>query len=121
MTLAGPGDFHAHFAFIVCLSRRPLGGEPSPSRADFRVCNASGSEVRLAFGNNDSRYGWTSRGWWTLADGACQSVLNGDVARGNYYVYAIDARTARSRVPDSQSGGTFCVKDTRSIFAATVS
>jgi uncharacterized membrane protein len=100
------------FAFIVCLSAAIWAASSDSSRAEFRVCNSSGSDVRIAFGNHDSRYGWTSRGWWTLADGSCQGVLYGDVERGNYYVYAIDRSNRSLAVPDSQSGGSFCVKDT---------
>jgi uncharacterized membrane protein len=83
----------------------------TPSRADFRVCNSSGAQVKMAFGNNDSRYGWTSRGWWTLAPNACQNVLYGDIPPGNYYVYTLDTANRPISVPENQPGGTFCIKD----------
>lgn len=83
----------------------------APGRADFRVCNSAGAQVKLAFGNNDPRHGWTSRGWWTVPAGSCQSVLFGDVQPGNYYVYTLDGANRPSAAPEAQAGGTFCVKD----------
>ena len=97
--------------FIVCLAVAILAASTGASRAEFRVCNSSGADVRVAFGNSDVRYGWTSRGWWTVPAGACQGVLYGDVARGNYYVYTLDGSNRALAVPESQAGGTFCVKD----------
>jgi uncharacterized membrane protein len=95
----------------LCLTAALLASSATPSRADFRVCNASGAQVKMAFGNNDSRYGWTSRGWWTLAPNACQNVLYGDIPPGNYYVYTVDTSNRAISVPENQPGGTFCVKD----------
>ncbi len=101
----------AAFAVTFCLATALLAASSGQGRADFRVCNASGAQVKLAFGHNDGRFGWTSRGWWTLATGACQNVLEGAVARGNYYVYALDAADRGISVAEAQAGGTFCVKD----------
>lgn len=101
----------AAFAVTLGLAAALLAASSSQSRADFRVCNSSGAEVKLAFGNNDSRFGWTSRGWWTLPAGACQSVLDSEVARGNYYVYTLDRADRAIAVPETQTGGTFCLKD----------
>jgi uncharacterized membrane protein len=95
----------------LCLIAALLAMIPTESRADFRVCNSSGAQTKVAFGNNDSRYGWTSRGWWTLAPDACQNVLYGDIPPGNYYVYSIDSSNRAIAVPEGQRGGTFCVKD----------
>ena len=95
----------------LCLTAALLALSTSPGRADFRVCNSSGAQLKLAFGNNDSRYGWTSRGWWTLPAGGCQNVLYGEVSPGNYYVYALDGSNRPLPVPEAQTGGTFCVKD----------
>lgn len=95
----------------TCLTVALLALSSTPSQAEFRVCNSSGAQMKLAFGNNDSRYGWTSRGWWTLAPSACQSVLYGDIPPGNYYVYTLDTQNRAIAVPEGQPGGTFCVKD----------
>jgi uncharacterized membrane protein len=95
----------------LCLTAALLALSSSPGRADFRVCNSSGAQLKLAFGNNDSRYGWTSRGWWTLPAGACQNVLYGEIPPGNYYVYALDSASRPLPVPEAQTGGTFCIKD----------
>jgi uncharacterized membrane protein len=101
----------AAFTVTLCLAAALLAASTSQGRADFRVCNASGAQVKLAFGHNDGRFGWTSRGWWTLPTGACQSVLDGAVSRGNYYVYALDGADRGISVSETQTGGTFCVKD----------
>jgi uncharacterized membrane protein len=95
----------------LCLTAALMALSSSPGRADFRVCNSSGAQVKLAFGNNDSRFGWTSRGWWTLPAGACQNVLFGEIPPGNYYVYALDSASRPLPVPEAQTGGTFCIKD----------
>ena len=97
---------------IVCLAAAFWAAGTGASRAEFRVCNSSAADVRVAFGNHDARYGWTSRGWWTVPAGVCQGVLYGDVARGNYYVYMTDSANRAIAVPENQTGGTFCVKDT---------
>lgn len=101
----------AAFTVTLGLATALLAASSSQSRADFRVCNASGAQVKLAFGNNDGRFGWTSRGWWTVPTGACQTVLDGDISRGNYYVFALDGADRGLSVPEAQTGGTFCVKD----------
>jgi uncharacterized membrane protein len=95
----------------LCLTAALLALGPTPGRAEFRVCNSSGAQVKLAFGHNDSRFGWTSRGWWTLPAGACQSVLYGEIPPGNYYVHALDSANRPLPAPETQTGGTFCVKD----------
>jgi uncharacterized membrane protein len=112
--MAGPGwEFSMRVAFTatLCLTAALLAVSSSRSRADFRICNTSGAPVKLAFGHNDTRFGWTSRGWWTLSAGACQMVLYGEIPRGLYYVYTVDGANRGIAVPDAQMGGTFCVKD----------
>jgi uncharacterized membrane protein len=95
----------------VCLTAALLAASAGESRADFRVCNQTGAQVKLAFGHNDTRFGWTSRGWWTLPSGGCQMVLYGAIPRGLYYVYTLDAENRAISVPEAQTGGTFCLKD----------
>jgi uncharacterized membrane protein len=95
----------------LCLTAALLALSSTPGLADFRVCNSTGAQVKLAFGNNDSRFGWTSRGWWTLAPNACQNVLYGDIPPGNYYVYSLDSANRAVSVPETQPGGAFCIKD----------
>lgn len=104
-------SMRAAFTVTLGLAAALLAASSSQSRADFRVCNSTGAQVKLAFGHNDGRFGWTSRGWWTLPAGACQSVLDGEVSRGNYYVYTRDGADRGLSVPEAQTGGTFCVKD----------
>jgi uncharacterized membrane protein len=111
MPLATGQPVRTAFTASLCLAAALLTVSGTESRADFRVCNQSGAQVKLAFGHNDTRSGWTSRGWWTLAAGACQMVLYGEIPRGLYYVYTLDGENRPIQVPEQQSGGTFCVKD----------
>jgi uncharacterized membrane protein len=107
----GGNPVRAALTLTICLSAAVLAASAGESRADFRVCNQSGTQVKLAFGHNDTRFGWTSRGWWTLAPGSCQMVLYGEIPRGHYYVFTLDGANRPISVPEEQTGGTFCMKD----------
>lgn len=96
--------------FTLGLTALVVAGTSSPSRADFRVCNGTGAETRLAFGYNDGANGWTSRGWWTMPNGTCQTMLTGNLPRGFYYVYATDDRGNLYGAPDTQTSGAFCIQ-----------
>jgi uncharacterized membrane protein len=96
--------------FTLGLTVLVLAATSSASRADFRVCNATGAETRLAFGYNDGANGWTSRGWWTMPNGTCQTMLTGALARGYYYVYATDDKGGVYGAPASQASGAFCIQ-----------
>jgi len=61
----------------------------SPARADFRICNNTGSRVGIALGYNDGR-GWVTEGWFNLRASRCDAVLRGDLKANYYYVYAVD-------------------------------
>ena len=61
----------------------------SPARADFRICNQTGSRLGVAIGYNDGQ-GWVTEGWFTLGSNRCDSFLKGDLSASYYYVHAID-------------------------------
>jgi uncharacterized membrane protein len=61
----------------------------SAARADFRLCNNTGSRVGIALGYKDAD-GWTTEGWWNLSARSCETLLRGTLVARFYYVYAID-------------------------------
>jgi len=59
------------------------------ARADFRLCNNTGSRVGIAIGYKDSE-GWTTEGWWNLSARSCETLVKGQLVARYYYVYAVD-------------------------------
>jgi uncharacterized membrane protein len=80
-----------------------------PALADYKICNNGQSKTDVSFGYKDRRYGWTSRGWWTLAVGSCATVFSGRAASRVYYFFAIDADGRWWGGNDDQQGGFFCI------------
>lgn len=62
---------------------------PEIGRADFRLCNNTGSRVGIAVGFKDGE-GWTTEGWWNLSSRTCETLLKGALVSRYYYVYAVD-------------------------------
>jgi uncharacterized membrane protein len=60
-----------------------------PAKADFRLCNNTGSRVGISVGYKDGE-GWTTEGWWTLAARSCDTLLKGSLVARFYYIYAVD-------------------------------
>ena len=60
-----------------------------PARADFRLCNNTGSRVGVAIGYKDAE-GWTTEGWWNIAARSCETILRGGLVARFYYIYAVD-------------------------------
>ena len=61
----------------------------APAKADFRLCNNTGSRVGIALGYKDAE-GWTTEGWWNVAPRACETLLRGALVARYYYIYAVD-------------------------------
>jgi len=59
------------------------------AKADFRLCNNTGSRVGVALGYKDSD-GWTTEGWWNLPARSCETLLRGGLVARYYYIYAVD-------------------------------
>jgi uncharacterized membrane protein len=58
--------------------------------ADFRLCNNTSSRVGVAVGYKDGE-GWATEGWWNIAgNGACETLLRGELQARFYYIYAVD-------------------------------
>jgi len=62
---------------------------PGQAKADFRLCNNTGSRVGIALGYKDQD-GWTTEGWWNLSARTCETLVKGALVARYYYVYAVD-------------------------------
>jgi len=62
---------------------------PGHAKADFRLCNNTGSRVGIALGYKDQE-GWTTEGWWNLSARTCETLVKGALVARYYYVYAVD-------------------------------
>jgi uncharacterized membrane protein len=76
-------------AMLVTAAAVSLLAVASPARADFRLCNNTGSRVGISLGYKDGD-GWTTEGWWTLAARSCDTLLKGALVARFYYIYAVD-------------------------------
>jgi uncharacterized membrane protein len=59
------------------------------ARADFRLCNNTGSRVGVALGYKNAD-GWTTEGWWNISARTCETLLRGALVARYYYIYAVD-------------------------------
>jgi len=59
------------------------------AKADFHICNNTGSRVGVSIGYKDAD-GWTTEGWWNLSARSCETLLKGTLVARYYYIYAID-------------------------------
>jgi uncharacterized membrane protein len=59
------------------------------ARADFRLCNNTGSRVGIALGYKDAE-SWTTEGWWNVNPRTCETLLRGALVARYYYIYAVD-------------------------------
>ena len=60
----------------------------APAKADFRLCNNTGSRVGIALGYKDAE-GWTTEGWWNVPSRTCETLLRGSLVARYYYIYAV--------------------------------
>lgn len=58
-------------------------------RADFKLCNSTGSRIGIAIGYKDTS-GWITEGWWNVASHNCETLLKGNLIARYYYVHAVD-------------------------------
>jgi uncharacterized membrane protein len=61
----------------------------TPARADFRLCNNTGSRVGIAIGYKDGE-AWITEGWWNLSSRSCETILRGALSSRFYYIYGVD-------------------------------
>ena len=87
MRLFGLGAVRAAATCIVAML--VLCGQTGSAKADFRLCNNTGSRVGVAIGYKDAD-GWTTEGWWNLSSRTCETIVRGQLFARFFYVYAID-------------------------------
>ncbi len=57
--------------------------------AGFIVCNDAKSKVGVAVGYKDPE-GWASEGWWNIAPGGCETLINGKLIARYYYIRGVN-------------------------------
>jgi uncharacterized membrane protein len=81
--------FRARPVFIGVFCVAVLLAFSGPARADFRLCNNTGSRVGIALGYKDGE-GWITEGWWNVSARSCETLLRGSLVARYYYIYAVD-------------------------------
>jgi uncharacterized membrane protein len=82
--------FATHCTIVtVALAAALVAISALPAKADFRLCNNTGSRVGVALGYKDTE-GWTTEGWWNVSARSCESLLRGALVARYYYIYAVD-------------------------------
>jgi uncharacterized membrane protein len=76
------------FTGTVALAAALLASANS-AKADFRLCNNTGSRVGVSLGYKDAD-GWTTEGWWNVSARSCETLLRGALVARYYYIYAVD-------------------------------
>jgi uncharacterized membrane protein len=77
------------FALAALPALMLVAASAHPARADFRLCNNTGSRVGVALGYKDAE-GWTTEGWWNISARSCDTLLRGALVARYYYIYAVD-------------------------------
>ena len=85
----GIGRGSARAAAACAVAIVILCGQAVTAKADFRLCNNTGSRVGVAIGYKDAD-GWTTEGWWNLSSRTCETIVRGQLFARFFYVYAID-------------------------------
>lgn len=70
--------------FLIAVLSRGL-----PADAGFIVCNDAKSKLGVAIGYKDPE-GWASEGWWNIAPGRCETLINDKLIARYYYIHGID-------------------------------
>ena len=73
----------------VVLTTALLAVSAHPAKADFRLCNNTGSRVGVSLGYKDAE-GWTTEGWWNVSARSCETLLRGALVARYYYIYSVD-------------------------------
>ena len=78
-----------HFVAFPAVLIASLVVSAPKAKADFRLCNNTGSRVGVAIGYKDNE-GWTTEGWWNVSSRSCETLLRGALVARYYYIYAVD-------------------------------
>ena len=89
MTLLPPIAARCRTPVLAAIVAVLLLASSPPAKADFRLCNNTGSRVGIALGYKDAE-GWTTEGWWNVSPRTCETLLRGSLVARYYYIYAVD-------------------------------
>ena len=81
----------------------------APAQAGMTLCNKTATGASVAIGYFDEAKGWTAQGWWSVAGGDCQTLVEGKLVGSTIYLLIDGGRLPPSNM---QSGGWFCTDDT---------
>jgi uncharacterized membrane protein len=59
------------------------------AEAALKICNKTAARIGVAIGI-DANGGLSSQGWFNVRPGGCETVLDGDLGTGPYFVHAVD-------------------------------
>lgn len=76
---------------VIVLTATVIGA--SPARAEWRVCNRTGSLINLAVGA-PAGADFATEGWWTVTPGSCSTPLHGPLKGRFLYLFATDINGA---------------------------
>ncbi len=79
------------------------------AQTGLRVCNKTTMPVWTAYGRRKAK-AWESRGWWSIAPGACTSLISGLLADKEIYFYAGLVQN-NAEHPLASAREKFCVSD----------
>lgn len=84
------------------------------AKAELKVCNGYDWEIDTAVGyfakvNSSSQEIWWSEGWWSIEPGECRRLLNNDLNRKSYYLYA-NKDSIHDSIHNIDSNTPFCVR-----------
>lgn len=94
------------FRYLSALAGLSLMLGAAPAQADLTACNQTEWDIAVAIGVETEPTS-TSYGWWVIAPGICEKLLEADDTKGDIYAYAEHHTVAGSWAGDE----TFCVDD----------
>ncbi|MFN3934522.1 DUF1036 domain-containing protein [Parvibaculum sp.] len=98
-------SFHiAAAALFLCLFF------PAAAHADYKFCNRTSYVLDAAVGYSAGEI-WKSRGWTRLMPGSCETVLEGPVGGGDYYVFARSFDAHKGSIKYFSGNSAFCIVD----------
>lgn len=81
---------------------------PAAAHAGYQFCNRTSYVLDTAIGYSSGEI-WKSRGWTRLLPGACETMLEGPVESGEYYVFARSFDAHKGSIKYFSGNTSFCI------------
>lgn len=81
---------------------------PAAAHADYQFCNRTSYVLDAAIGYSSGDI-WKSRGWKRLLPGGCETMLEGSVEGGEYYVFARSFDAHKGSIKYFSGNTSFCI------------